>query len=545
VTRDLDRLASEPFDVLVVGAGIYGVATAWDAAQRGLKVALIDRGDFGGATSFNNAKTVHGGVRSLQRGHLRELRLYVGERRALTRIAPHLVHPLAFLVPTYGHLLRGRLATRTYFALYDALSADRNRDVDRTRQLHRSRLVSRKECLRLHPALADSPRVTGGILWYDCQMTSGERVTLAFVKSAARAGAAVANYVELRKLLVDGRRVVGASVRDRLGKTPFDIRARLLINATGPWANEIVAPLFDDRPAVLFDAHSLAMNLVVKSFGVRTAIGGQARGRLFFLAPWNDVTIAGTSHDTFDGGPRKLAIGGQEVQRLLDDLDTAFPKAGLTSSDVRFVHRGLLPASRGSNGEAHLLPDSLVCDHRKDGWDGIVSVVGVRYTTARHTAEQATTLACTLLGIDAPTCRTDTTPLAGGDIEHFDDYTRRVAWGPDPHFPEASRRRLVSLYGTEQESIRALARARPELAEPVAPGCAVTKGEIVYAVQQEMAVRLSDAVLRRTPLGAAGDPGSEALTVAAHLMGDELGWSAAERRTQIADVATLYKTPDL
>ena len=176
--RDLPTLANTIFDLLVVGSGIYGATVAWDAAQRGLSVALIDRGDFGGGTSANSAKTVHGGIRALQTGQLGELRSFVRERRALCRIAPHLVHRLPFVIPTYQGFTRHRLTMQAAFSLYDLLSRDRNTLPDNSKHLPPSQAISRAECLELNP-LIQPDGVNGGILWYDCQMYNADRVVLA------------------------------------------------------------------------------------------------------------------------------------------------------------------------------------------------------------------------------------------------------------------------------------------------------------------------------------------------------------------------------
>ncbi len=192
--RNLIRLSDTPFDILIVGAGIYGATIAWDAAARGLSVAIVDRGDFGGATSFNSLKTVHGGLRSLQRAAFADMREFIRERRALSRIAPHLVHPLPFVIPTYRHPMRNKPLMRVVMAVNDLIAFDRNRQPDSSKHLPPGRVVSRAECLRLNPAIAPDG-VTGGVVWHDCQMYSADRLTLAFIASACRAGATAANHV--------------------------------------------------------------------------------------------------------------------------------------------------------------------------------------------------------------------------------------------------------------------------------------------------------------------------------------------------------------
>ena len=230
VKRDLRQLADTPFDLLVIGGGIYGAAAAWDATQRGLSVAVIDKGDFGGGTSFNSAKTVHGGVRALQSGNLAEPRQFVRERRALSTIVPHLVQPLPFVIPTYAGLPRNRWLMRLYFALNDLLARDRNDVRDPAQRLPASRLLSRDECLTLSPTI-DPTGVTGGIEWHDSQMYNSDRVTLSFLLSATQAGAVAANYVQATGLLWDHGRVTGAHVvvgpddRDTPSDVTLDVRA--------------------------------------------------------------------------------------------------------------------------------------------------------------------------------------------------------------------------------------------------------------------------------------------------------------------------------
>ena len=245
--RDLGSLAGTTFDVLVIGAGIYGVATAWDAALRGLKVALIDRGDIGGATSANSLKTIHGGLRSLQRGALRDMREFIRERRALMRIAPHLVRPLQFVIPTSRHPVRNAAAMRIALLLNDLIASDRNDGLLASHRLAGGSLLSRADMRRLAPDL-DPATYTGGATWWDGQMLNSERLTLAFAQSAAARGACVANYVAADRLLVRDARVEGARVRDGLTGEAFDIRARITVNAAGAWASRL-RPARSARPS--------------------------------------------------------------------------------------------------------------------------------------------------------------------------------------------------------------------------------------------------------------------------------------------------------
>ena len=224
MVRDLRRLADSRFDLLIIGAGVYGAAMAWDAAQRGLNVALIDRGDFGAGTSFNNVKTVHGGMRSLQALNLEQMREFIRERRALARIVPHLVHPLPYLIPTTHNPKRSRAVMRLALALNDMVARDRNEGVlDPALHLPAGRIVSRDEALRLNPFVAPEG-VTGGAVWHDYQMVNADRVTFSFTLSAAEGGATVANYVAAESFLVENGRVTGAQVTDVRAGSSFAVR---------------------------------------------------------------------------------------------------------------------------------------------------------------------------------------------------------------------------------------------------------------------------------------------------------------------------------
>lgn len=539
--RDLARLANTHFDAVIAGGGVYGLAIAWDLASRGVSVALVERGDFGGATSFNSLKTVHGGVRPLQHGALREVREFVRERRAMATIAPHLVRPLPFVIPTYRHPVRNRLTMGAFFTAYDRLSADRNRGVDPSRGLPRSRTVGRDECLRLNPAI-DPAGVTGGAIWYDYQLHSPERFALALVHSASQAGAALANYVEADTLIIRDNRVHGLRVTDRLTRTPFDIRASVVVNAAGPWTWR----LFDGRsrpgPGLPRLRFSVAMNLVVNRPPLQAAVGGLVNNRFLFMVPWRDRAIVGTSHDEPDAPglmdpPERLAPNPRLVDALLADAQHAFPRADITREAIALVHRGLLPAGAR---QGTLLKRSIVHDHTSDGLASLVTVIGVRYTTARATAEEAGNVVCGLLGRDRPQSATSRTPLWGGDMPNVVRYEREETAGASQ--PDLVAR-LIAAYGTRYRDVLALADSDPRLREPLSPTVPTTGVEILFAIRHEMALHLEDALLRRTAAGTAGHPGGDAIARAADLMAHELAWTRERRQAEIHAVDRFYDRP--
>jgi glycerol-3-phosphate dehydrogenase len=541
MVRDLRQLADTRFDVLVVGAGIYGAITAWDAASRGLSVALVDRADFGGGTSFNNLKTLHGGLRSLQSLDVAQARRFIRERRALARVAPHLVRRLPFVIATTRHPKRSRLLMRLALAVSDAVAHDRNEGLgDPTLHLPAGEIVTREEALTLNPVVSPAG-ITGGAVWYDYQMTNADRMTLSFVQSAAQAGAVVANYIAGTRFLFDGPRVVGMQLADGLSDHRIDVRARVVVNATGAWAPSLGGGLPGASGAVPAPRLSRAMNLVVKPVVTSHACGGLVDGRFLFLVPWRHVSMLGTSHDAYDGPPDRLAVTRWDLEAFLKDSRDAFPHANLRAAGL--VHRGLLPMLAGTGTSVRLLRESRVVNHAAYGAPGLVSIHGVRYTTARLTAEEAVDQVFRAMGVQSPpACRTAETPLAGapssGDALQLEVLARDL-----PGVPAELRTHLASTYGTGYNRVLEIAREIPVLGEPLGRDCQVVGAEILHAVRREMALKLSDAVIRRTEAGSAGHPGSDALDRAATIMAHTLGWDDWRKQEEIGEVEAFYQLP--
>lgn len=553
--RDLRRLADESFDVLIVGGGVYGLATAWACALRGLRTALVERGDFGAATSAGSLKLVHGGLRYLQHLDVVRMRLSIRERRHMFRIAPHLVHPLAFLVPCYGHAIRGPEAMRVALALNDLLSADRNRGIgDPARWIPRGRLLRPDECRRRLPGLRDDG-LTGAALFWDGQMYDSERLTLAFALSAAREGAALANYAEAVGFDrgPDGT-IRAARVRDVRSGAEFAAGARLFINMTGPWSDITLARLHgpESRREV---RRSKGIQLIVRRLPCETAFGVESlrerdktakipRGRRsYFATPWRNVTIIGTTDTLFVGNPDEYGVTEADIQEFLAAFNEAYPGAGLTRAEVKFWCGGLRPL-----GDVDADPDHVqaakrpeVVDHgRVGGPANLLTVVGVKYTVVRALAERAARWAAVRLGRDPAGEPTSGRVLAGGEISGpVDEFVRQLSsahgWAP------ALAERIGRMYGTAAAALAELARQEPTLSGelPGAPG--VLKAEIAYACRQEAAQTLADIVFRRTGLGSAGHPGAEALRACAYIAAAELGWDEPRMKAELDAVEQAYR----
>jgi glycerol-3-phosphate dehydrogenase len=497
--RDPARLADERFDVLVVGGGVHGAAAARAAALLGLRTALIEQGDFGHATSANSLKIIHGGLRYLQRGNLRMVREGVRARRQMLALFPRLVAPLPCAIPTSGLGMRGQPALAAALALNDLLSADRNRGLPPASRLPRGRILGRAEMLRLAPGL-DGAGVTGGALWHDGLAEDTERLVLALVLDAAEHGACAANYVRAEGWLREGGAVAGVRARDLITGADFAVRARLTLNAAGPWLDLLDAGL---RPASEALPLAKAVNIVVgrRLFG-ECAVGlagrsGTGGKRFFFFVPWRGGTMIGTLYLPFAGRPEECAVTAADLELMTAEINRIHPAARLTPGEVRFAHVGVLPLAPGTPDDAVdaglLLRPAVIDGARAWGIEGIVAIRSVKYTSACRIADDALALAARKLGLP---------PAA-----------------PQPLEPLPERL----------------------LGQPPAPGNPIDVAALVRGIREEAALTLSDLVFRRTPLGTFGNPGREALAACAAVAAAELGWDEGRRAREIAAVEAEYR----
>ena len=479
--RDLETLTARTYDVLVVGGGIYGLTIAYDCAQRGLSVALIERRDFGSGASFNHLRTIHGGLRYLQTLDFSRARESVNERRTLARIAPAAVRPLRFVLPLSSSLTQGAFAMRAGFLLDRAVSRHRNDGVTEQLQLPAGQVVACGEALNgFDESLRDG--VSGqAAAWYDYVTTDPDRLTLAWGIAAARHGASLANYVEADSLVLEGGRAIGVHATDRASGRKLEIAARLVINATGGAVDRLLG-----ASGLVFGVPMLkAMNLVTARVAPAAALGARGpSGRALFTVPWKGRALFGTWESSKPCAPDDTSIGADDVGAFITEINQAFPSLSLTPQDVTLVHRGVVPAVIHADGRAGLEGHEQICDHADRGVEGLVTVAGTKYTTARAVAERVTNRIQSKLGQAPVPCRTAETPL------------------------------------------------------PFSSGA--TDALLTQAARQEMVMTLEDAVVRRTPLGALGHPGNDALEHAAAIVGDVLSWDAARRLAEIDAIGRFY-----
>jgi glycerol-3-phosphate dehydrogenase len=523
MTRDLDALSARRFDLLVIGGGIHGLMAAWDATTRGLQVALIDRHDFGSGASFHHYRTLHGGLRYLQSGDVSRLRESVRERRTWARIAPHLIAPQTFAIEADGVRGKGPMLLRAGFLVDAWLAADRNSGVDDSLFLARGRVISGAERSGLETGdLLPEADAIG--VWSDYRTEHAERLTFAVALAASTAGAVFANYVDAVEPIREDGRISGMVARDGVHGARLHIRARVTLNAAGAAAGRLMAAFGVRRAPLLVKA----MNLVTRRAAPPIACGAPtASGRLLFGMPWQKRLAIGTWHGAEACGADAAHVTPEELTAFIRDINNAFPALRLASDEVTLVQRGTVPATM-KRGQVALADRAIVREHRQDGIDGAVTLIGVKYTTARAAAERAVTLAMAQIGHNSPPL-TARLALPGGVPDD------RPCPCPDVD-PEAWRY-LQRIYGAQAERVVAPALSAPNLAERLTPSLPIIGAQVVEAVRNEMALTLEDVVLRRTGLGAAGYPGDEAILNVERIMRDELGWTS----TRVDDETRLLK----
>jgi len=524
----LAAMADQPVDLLIVGGGITGAGIARDAALRGLRVAVVDKGDVGGGTSSRSSRLIHGGLRYLEQREFHLVFEACRERRLLLRAAPHLVRPLAFLFPAYRGQRVPAWQLRAGMWLYDLLAAFRN--------VHPHRWLSAAQVRGLEPTLRDK-NLLGGGRYYDAQ-TDDARLTLAIMRSAAQARALVASYAAVEAFDKADGRIGGAVVRDLLSGTARTVHARVVVNATGPWVDRVRRLDEPGAPPLLRPTKGAHLFVPRARLGHTNAITlfSPLDGRVMFVLPWGGFSYVGTTDTDTEAPPEEIRASGEDVTYLLRSANAIFPQARLTPKDVLSTWAGLRPllAPAGGGGVS---ASQVSREHRiVESASGLVTIAGGKLTTYRVMGRQVVELAAKRLyaasGLRvAPAPPTDTLPLPGGETADLEGLVKAAqARGVN----EATARHLVLSYGSESAAILNLAEKNRVLAGPIIRGRPEIRAEVVHAVEREMALHLSDVLMRRLPLFYE-DPAraSNAAAHVAHKMAELLGWDGAREEEEI------------
>jgi glycerol-3-phosphate dehydrogenase len=538
LTRDraIETLARDQFDLVVVGGGITGAGVALDAASRGFSVALVEKADFASGTSSRSSKLVHGGLRYLQRFDLGLVREALRERRLMVKLAPHLVRPLAMVVPAF-HGARPDRMVGIGLNMYDMMAAPSLRARRRARRVtpeapdcdwspSRHRVISGDEVLELVPSLADR-HPTGGYLFYDCQ-TDDARLVLTVLSEAERFGAICANRLLVTGLTHgDDGRAAGVTVLDCEREIEFTVRSANVVSATGVWADRI-------RPS---EPHSEArLPTIAPSRGTHLVLGDgdlplragvivpAGEGRSICTLPWLGHSLIGTTDNHYGGDIDHVRPAEADIEYLLNAVNRFFA-TDLGRSDLTGAYAGVRPLI--SSGQSRRSVDISRRAELYEASSGLITITGGKLTTWRRMAKVAVDRVVERDGRHAP-CRTHEIPLG----QPIDPAELRPVDGISGLSHEALARR----YGQAAAQLLDAARADPELAEPILTGHPDLLAEAAFAARREQARSVGDVLLRRTRLGLV-----EGARLCAHdedaplrvawAMAPELGWD--QRRVAI------------
>jgi glycerol-3-phosphate dehydrogenase len=526
----LDEIGAEPADLLVIGGGITGAGAARDAAMRGLRTVLVEQGDLGSGTSSRSSRLIHGGLRYLETGDVRLVLEANRERRILLHIAPHLVWPLQFVFPLHrgDRIALWQLAAGMW--VYDALALFRNV------RLHR--MLGKRALLEAEPMLRERG-LLGGAQFYDAQCDDA-RLVLATARSAIHHGALVANYTAVRSLERTAGRVVGAELVDVLTGRRAVVRAGVVVNATGPWTDQV--RWLEDPAAKPLLQPTKGIHVLVDRERIAHREGiiftSPIDGRVLFILPWGNLSYIGTTDTDTKEPPDSATVSEEDIVYLLRSANARFPNARLGVEDVRATWAGVRPLLAERGTESKRSREHTIVQ----GLGGMITVAGGKLTTYRSMAKEVVDQAVRELRFrdgrprktDAPT---DEEPLPGGeaaDLATFRDRGLELGLGPD------TVEHLLRHYGTESAGICNLAARDRGLMRRLASAHPAIEAEVIHAVRRELAQRVEDVLVRRTHLYyELADHGVDAARRVAELMGRELGWDEERVRAEAARYTEL------
>jgi glycerol-3-phosphate dehydrogenase len=520
IERTITDTANIEFDLIVVGAGINGAGIARDAAMRGLKVLLLDKGDIGSGTSSVSTRLIHGGLRYLEHGELGLVRESLRERSNLLRIASHLVKQLPILIPIYKGGHRGPFIIRAGLIAYDLLSHDKT--------LPHHRMLSRAETLREAPAI-NSEGLLGAAVYYDAQVEFAERLVLENVLAAQGHGTMVVTYARVTRLFAENGRarrlefvMEDCGTRSPSAGNAHIVHGRIIVNAAGPWVDQLLKQATSNSQTLIGGTKGSHIVVAPFSGAPRSAVYAEARSdrRPFFIVPWNGNYLIGTTDIRFEDDLDKIHPEPREIDYLLSETNCVFPKAQLTRNEILYTYSGVrpLPFTVGKDAQT-ITRRHFIREHPQ--LQNLLSIVGGKLTSYRSLSEQCVDQVFRKLGKASPECMTARVPLPGAiEFAAFAEGFRKQS-----PLSVAVNNRLLRIYGTRASEVVQLCTHDPALAEPFNKAADALAGEIVFSFEREMAQTLADCLLRRTMIGLNGDLAAGDDELAADIGKRFLGWS--------------------
>jgi glycerol-3-phosphate dehydrogenase len=530
----LQRLQTEVFDLIVVGGGITGAGIARDASLRGLKVALIERGDFACGTSSRSSKLIHGGLRYLEMGDIALVFEAVRERQRLIQLAPHLARPQSFLLPVYEKAKRGVFMLDIGLTLYDLLASFSG--------VLRHRALRKKAMQRMEPLLRGKG-LSGGVRYFDA-MTDDGRLVMANLRGAVQAGAVVVPRVSFEAPVFKNGQLTSVRVRDEWDGQTLTVATRCVVSATGPWTDELMG-LWQGEPVPSMLRPSKGSHIVLprERLPLAHAVMMSADdGRIVFALPWPDATVIGTTDTAYEGDFTDPRATVEDAEYLLKTANAHFEAVGgsLTLNDVISAWAGIRPlvAAEADQASYRISREHVISSDPR----GMVAVAGGKLTTYRVMAAETVDAACKLMpparAADLKPALTHRLPLPGADrmtsrARPLETLTQSLV--ATHHLLEPFARHLAYQYGSDADEVVAACLATDKGLEPVVPGQPVAWGELRWIVQEELPMTLVDLTVRRTPLYyLSGDRMAPAIDELARRMGEWCSYSP-ERTAQLSD----------
>ncbi len=513
--RDVRReLPRTPVDLLVIGAGINGCGIARDAALRGLRVAIVEQSDVGAGTTSRSTRLIHGGLRYLEHFEVGLVRESLHERERLLKIAPHLVHPMSFFIPIYDRDRRGPWMVRAGMLAYDALSFRKSEE--------HHHMLSAEDALEREPGIARDG-LNGAAVYFDGQVEYAERLALENALDAYDHGAAILLHRRVDALIVEDGRCRGARLDG--GE---EIRADIVVNVAGPWVDAVLGEAAE-RPLI---GGTKGSHLVVDRFpgAPSEALYVEAEdGRPYFIVPWNDLYLIGTTDTRYTGDLDHVVATDEEIEYLISATNEVIPGARLSREDVLYTYAGVRPLPSTEGNEGSITRRHIVHDHAP-GVEALLSIVGGKLTTYRRLAEETVDTVFEKLGRDSPACGTGGLPLPGGNVADFQAFRERFLGAAGVPRPVAER--LLRIYGVRAEDV--LAVEDPALLEVIDDSTGAVAAEVIHAFRAELASTLTDVLARRTMVTLGPSAGIGPDEVAARVAQRWLGWSSERARDEVA-----------
>lgn len=511
------------FDLAVIGAGINGAGIARDAALRGLSVVVLEQSDLCSGTSAASSRLIHGGLRYLEYGEIPLVYESLHERRYLRRVAAHLVKPLRISIPVYAGARRGPLLIRLGMIAYDLLS------LGKTMPGHQ--MLGHDEIRREEPGLKHEG-LRAAARYYDAQVAFAERLVVENLLAAVSAGAEIRTYQRVTGLdIVDGA-ITTITCTDTLGGDEVEVNADVVVNAAGPWVDEVLGAAPTDATRLI--GGTKGSHIIVSRFDDAPTdafyVEAESDGRPFFVIPWNGLILIGTTDIRYKESLDRIRASEPEIDYLLKETNRVFPGAHLGKDDVHYAYAGVRPLPYREKGPESAITRKHIIKRNKRIASNLLSIVGGKLTTYRHLAEQTVDRVGKILRRRLPECRTHDTPLPGGwGLEDARNALNEI----EALSPEGVQR-IVNIYGGRAAEVAELASTAPELMRTLDRDRTVLAAEVVFAARHEVVRTLTDIVHRRIMVGLSADQGRPMYEQIAALAASELGWSPQQAELELA-----------